>query len=215
MNLPFFIEKKLAKKGQLYTIVELKKFDAVTGKIIKVKKFVGHSLTANYLTMLYAQLNNATASVNFPANQSPFNADNHRMLSISGTYATVPATNPRIDASTGVLTKGIVLGRGAQAITPYIPAVNNLIAHGTGANQMTYNQQISTNGVCFLGNQSYIDFQRSVVNNSGSAISVSEVAIYIDYAAVSFMIYYDAVTPAENVNNLQGFTISIRFAITT
>jgi hypothetical protein len=219
LKLPFLIEKALLDKlGAIHTIVEITKKDSL-GNILQRKKFIGKSLTANFLQNLYVGFNNNQVNANFPSSGAPFNSSIN-VLNLAGslTYNANP-TNPAsfgIIAGVGDLTQGIIVGTGTTSPTPQDHVIQTPITHGSGAGQLQYQQQTSLSGVQIVGNNSTLILNRIMVNNSGGTINVSEIGIYANtilYAS-SFMIYRDLVS-GVSVLNTQTLTCQITFQITT
>lgn len=222
MKLPFFIEKKLLEKlGAIHTIVELTTTN-LNGKIVNHKKFIGKSLTANFLQGLYALMGNNTTSADFPASGLPFSA-NHNIIDVTNASYTI--TNSanyvenffRLNNPVGSDGWGTVVGTGNTAVTPQDYKLQTKIANGIGAGQLSYMQQGCVSGVNILGAVSSLILNRIYVNGSGGDITVNEVGIYtwMITNTKATCIYRDIVVGGQLVPSTNTLTCQITFQITT
>lgn len=209
MKLPFFLETQLNKilKPQIVTIVRT----YIDGKLSK--KFYGKSLLANFLQMLYAQYSNGSAGT-FAVSGSPF-VNNSQAVRTTGALASANATIMTLNASTGVVTNGIIVGSNNTAVTATDYVVNTLIAHGSGAGQLLYGAQGASQGVQISGLNSSFILQRTFTNSSGANVTVREICIYVLCNTVSFCQYRDIVSPDDVIGNGQVYTVNITFQITS
>jgi hypothetical protein len=118
-------------------------------------------------------------------------------------------------AALGVTTYGIVAGTGAVAPTINDYALGTLIAHGVGAGQLSYSAM--TYGTPAAdASTSHFTCTRNLANNSGGAITVNEIGLYVQayetpaYITSYHMILRDVIGGGINVPNGQTLTINYR-----
>ena len=101
-----------------------------------------------------------------------------------GTDRSTPASNVTlaVNAGVGVITFGVVVGTGTNAVAITDYALQTLIAHGTGAGQLSYGAVSVTDWVQ-AGADCYFTVARTVTNNSGGSITVEEVGLYTKYGS--------------------------------
>ena len=208
MKLPFIIETQLNKilKPNIITVIETR----IDGKLSR--RFYGKSLVGNFLQAFYCQ--NANLSANFLGSGAPWN-NNQQGIRINGALGALNTAVTQSDAPAGNLTRGLIFGSNNTAPTPGDFVINTLIANGSGAGQLNYGAQTSPAGCNIAGANTVLTLRRSATNNSGGVVTVREVAYYITSSAISFMIYRDAVSPDDVINNGQTYTVDLVFTITT
>lgn len=207
MRIPFKIESAFNKifKPQIVTIVETFVDDK------PLKKFYGKSLTGNFLQFVYAQFNNNSA--NFAVSGAPWSSRN-TVTSNVNTQINVGAVTMRIDAALNDATKGIVCGVGVAAVAPGDYVMSSQIAHGSGAGQFLYGVQTSSQGSVIAGANTSFVLERLFTNNSGGAITVNEVGLFINNSG-QFLIYRDLVSPGDLVPAGSVYRVKLTFQITT
>lgn len=136
----------------------------------------GHSFVLAWATMLNHRFSSATM------NTTAIDTGNtSRTLHTNTTYY-------RWNAAAADSTYGIAVGSGTNAVAMTDYALQTQIAHGTGAGQLYYwdndGYPVDSSGA----NPRYMNTSRAFQNQSGTTISVSEVALYVrfpDSGAVS------------------------------
>lgn len=213
MKLPYTLEKFINKKfSSFYSEIIITVKDK-NNKIVSVKKMIGHSLTENFLSIIYIGFNNGVTSANFGFTAP--HASNHTLFDISNIQTSNSSPDQiNIDAVIGEANKGIALGSGSTTPQPLDYSLESPIAHGTGAGQLQYGDVYSTNGVTISGATSSLIIGRTFVNNSGGPIDVSEVVLYGKTSTTPFLIYRDIFT-TRTINDSQSITIDIQLNITT
>jgi hypothetical protein len=114
------------------------------------------------------------------------------------------------NGASGSVIKGIILGTSdtSPAINDY--KIGTLIAHGTSAGQLEYGTTSFTS-VSIVGSAAKFTITRSVTNNSGSAIDVEEVALYIA-GDFNYMIEHSLLP--FTVDNLLTATVTYTLSVT-
>jgi hypothetical protein len=120
-------------------------------------------------------------------------------INISGALATItPGTTTfSISAGSGVVTSGIIVGRGSNAVTISDYALQTPCANGTGANQVQY-AALTTTAPATSGTSRQFTVVRVLTGNTNGTVSVTEIGLYsgsicIDRQLNSFSL---AVSPA-------------------
>lgn len=214
MRLPYFLDKYLTKKFSMLSCDI--KFDVhdSNGRLVHSHKQVAHSVTANFLCFCYFQMHNyASGNTNFGFT-APY-TNNSNAKTITGAFVVkAVGSYMRSEGTVNLDNTGIIIGRGIPVVNPLTSNLTSKIVHGTGANQMLYQQQTSPEGVVVVGNQSSFRFLRSFINSSLAPIDVSEVGTNI-LSTDTFLGFIDPVAPAVTVNDGQTLTIEITYLINT
>ena len=124
-----------------------------------------HSFVIAYITFLYINIIGA-------ASQS--------LTDTGGTPRTVdvdPTDDLDIDVAAATTTHGLVVGTGTTAEAFTQTALTTLIAHGTGAGQLTYGASV-VNLPSSDSTSTTLQLTRTFSNASGGTVTVQEIAIY-------------------------------------
>ncbi len=159
-----------------------------------VKRVQCHSFVANFLNVLYLQMAQIQTT-------GTFNMPNTANTSRGGFSH---AANFTAISSAGNLSLGIVCGTGSTAIAQTDYRVDTLIAHGNSAGQLNYSS-CTVNSPVVSGSTTSMTITRQVTNNSGSSITVNNVALYVRFY------YYDISQNADACcidHSLLTFTIA-------
>jgi len=92
-------------------------------------------------------------------------------------YATGAFQTFLINAGVGGTDRGIVIGSGSTPATNTDYKLETMIAHGSGAGQMTYGAQV-VNAAGVVGANVDLVIQRTYTNNSGGDVTINEVGLY-------------------------------------
>lgn len=128
------------------------------------------------------------------------------------------ATSLRFDGAATGDTRGVVVGTGNAAVTISDYALETQIAHGTGLNELTYGASTET-APTVAGVSISFTTTRSFINDSGAAITVKEIGIYIssqDTLAVLrfFCMVRDVLAAAQNVPDGGAITVTYTLTVT-
>lgn len=140
------------------------------------------------------------------------------MIDITGTSRAITwasTTRCQVDGPAGNTNYGIVAGTGTNAVTMTDYALQTLIAHGTGAGQLSYGA-VTFTGPTTSGKTRYFEFQRALTNNSGGTITVNEIGVYVYPTSTAYYYMYlrDVLGSGVVVNNGQVLTIKYRVSVT-
>lgn len=118
-----------------------------------------------------------------------------------GTLRSPTYTGTRVDGAAGVITTGIILGTGTNAVAIDDYKLQTPIAHGSGATQLNY-KATTFDPFRVIGSVASFKIKRQFENLSGSTITVTEAGLYC-YNAVGY--YFDLVrdlltTPFDILN---------------
>lgn len=117
----------------------------------------------------------------------------------------------------GVTTGGIQLGTGTTATTINDVAIETLIAHGTGAGQLSYAATVA-GGWSTSGSDSWFNVSRSFTNNSGSNITnINEVTLVVrmnNNTSQHFLIERTVLPSSETINNAATKTFNYNLTVT-
>lgn len=176
------------------------------GKMIQEGKFTKcHSLVQGFMGWLSTQVNNAS-TVSVPDTNNTARTITTALTWWGGTGAT-----PGI----GITTHGILVGTGttAPAITNY--AMETLIAHGTGAGQLSYAAQVMTTTAWTVsGSDSYCDNTRTLTNSTVGTITIREVGYVINMSSTTHRFLIDRTAANQAVTASTAVVITYRFKIT-
>lgn len=134
------------------------------GNIIKEgKEFKANSLVQGFASILSALMS----------------ATSNAIPDISNTSRTVAANAACFLATSAIgnTNLGIVAGTGTNAVAVTDYALQTLIAHGTSAGQLEYGAQ-SIGTFTVSGSDAYTSHTRTLINNSGGAITIKEIGFY-------------------------------------
>jgi hypothetical protein len=184
----------------------------IDGKISN--KFYGKSLVGNFLQMIYTNFAN-NDSADFPSSGAPFSS----LTSTRNTAGTLQSTYSNIsfniNVNTAQLTGGLIIGTGDTTPAAGDYCVETLIPEGTGAGQMSYQNQTATQGCEISSLTTSFILQRLFVNNSGGQIDVNEICLYTKSASYTFCIYRDVLPSSDEVPNGSTYRVTLEISVTT
>jgi hypothetical protein len=126
----------------------------------------------------------------------------------------VVADNFNINAGLGIVTFGILVGTGTNAVTISDYVLQTPIAHGNSAGQLYYNAVAFDNAdVTVSGSDCYYDCKRFIENNSGGDINIKEIGVVCIGAASSYKFLIDRTLYDKNITNGTGARFIYRFKI--
>lgn len=180
------------------------------GKLLKRRRFKSHSYLAQFIRMVrgiqyhtYGITNNGNTSV----------------VDITGTSRTYPydtylySSGMALNCGAGSSEYGIVVGTGTNPNSTTTYALQSIIAHGTGAGQLSYGSH-TFEDIITSGSDVFFRIIRTFTNNSGASITVNEVGLYVKAVDSSnnarvFCIARDLIPDGQVVPN--GATLTIRY----
>lgn len=180
--------------------INIKSYDTKSGLLIADFTKPANSLVGNFSKMLGVHL--AQTSIG-------------GAVDIGGTTRNFApyATSFSIIAAAGVVTRGIILGTGTNAVAIGDYVLQTPIAHGTGAGQLQYGINNVPASFTTSGSTTYFEWNRSFTNGSGGNITVNEVGVYCQwYAAYNVMM--ERTLNTFTINDGTSATYTYRFAIT-
>lgn len=201
--------KEIFLPGELGATIELTVRDGIFDPNGKITNHMGpmksRSFVQQFIQLLWLQM--ACIFENF---SMPLRDTSNNLISIgmqAGTFA--------CDALANSVLSGIIVGTGITApdITDY--KIETLIAHGVGAGQLQY-------GIVTFGapasdaTTAQFTITRNFANGSGGAITVNEIALYVEAPRAStptlyyFMTIRDVIAGGISVLNGQTLTINYR-----
>ena len=115
-----------------------------------------------------------------------------------------------LDSAAGATLKGIVVGTGTDAVTIADYKLKTLIAHGGGANTLSYGA-MAVGAAGTSGSSRRVTLSRTLTNNSGADITIHEVGIYAMCGAWYFCIEHQLndKTIANGANATAVYTIGV------
>jgi hypothetical protein len=211
VRIPYFLEKQINKiiKPQIVTLIETFIDDKPKSK------FYGKSLTANFLQLVYRNFNNYD-NFNFATPPAPFN--NIQAYCLNTSNALINQTSAlayQINGALGNDLKGIAVGSNNTAPTPLDYILNTKIANGSGAGQLNYQAQTSSQGTTVVGAVTSFILERIFVNNSAGDVIVREVGILAGVIPGYTLIYRDILPGNETIGTTKSYRVKITFSITT
>ena len=210
MNLFQQIKFALSKppRGQIKFIVTT----YIDNKISK--RFYGKSLVGNFLQLVYTNFA-ANDSTNFAASGAPFSSlSSTRDINntLRSTYSNISFNT---NGATGDASKGLVVGTGNTAAAAVDYKAETICAHGTGAGQLSYQTQTSTQGCEIDTLTTSFILQRLFVNGSGAQIDVNEICLYSKGGSYSFCLYRDVLSSADEIPNGSTYRVTLEISVTT
>jgi nitrate reductase NapAB chaperone NapD len=203
------------------------------GKIIKVHKQKSHSFLMNFLSMIAGLMVNPYGSEN---NYYYFLSTAGTWWSYAPNYTTVKNALTMLDGANDS-SYGIVVGTGTATPTPNDYKLGSQITNGTGSGQLTYGSHTisptpATSGLAngtstpssgllnVSGNTTSFSISRLFTNNSGSAITVSEVGIIVEATLNSnntgyVLILHDLLSSPVTIQNGGAITVTYTISVTT
>ena len=124
--------------------------------------------------------------------------------------------NPAMSAlgAAGDATMGIVVGTGTNAVTIADRSLQTLIAHGTGAGQLSYGTVTFPQAPTVTGSTKNFTMQRTFTNNSAGSITVNEVGIYVNHSASAFKFCLDRTLDTKTVPVASTLTETYTIGVT-
>lgn len=164
-------------------MINLTSFDR-HGNIIVKRREEGHSWVRNAWNWMFASMTDSIANGGSAFGAGKMTVRNSAGTIYSGTtstanrsHATVPYTSGIINSATTV-TLGIVVGRGTTDFDVDQIALATLIAHGTSANQLSYQAQAVPVVSYDPAAKAWTCLHtRNLMNNSTAVVTVTEVGI--------------------------------------
>ncbi len=137
----------------------------------------------------------------------------------SNTSRSIYNAAPYINAFTaysgaGVLTQGIVVGSGTNAVAVSDYNLQTLIAHGVGSGQLEYSAMEVPQTFIISGSDAYFTMRRTVINSSGNDVTFNEVGLIVDTVngyAYKFLI--DRTLSTQVIGNGLGKVITYKWQI--
>jgi hypothetical protein len=181
------------------------------GKLIQKGKFPAKSWVGNIIRLLNALWNRwanaAQAGIYYIVTPSVLlDTSNTARSLIIGTSDTgyFGGAAPAGDTSAGIL-----VGTSDTPVSLAQYSLMGLIAHGTGAGQLSYgatNVEDLTTGTTY-----FFRIIRTFTNNSGATVTVKELGLFLKPLPQSFMFARDV--PASPINVPNGSTLTLRYII--
>ena len=99
--------------------------------------------------------------------------------------------------------RGIVVGKGSKAVNKEDYQLDDKIVHGTGTNELLYDNQIFVEYVKPNTTDGYLEIElsRSFSNNSGSNITIYEVGLITGASTYRYLNARDLIAGGHTVNN--------------
>jgi hypothetical protein len=190
------------------------------GRVINVHRQKSHSPTANFMGLF------------LPLNWYGSSSNSFTLTNATGgtcTYTpslgqfTYNITYPSVDGHPTYLI-GIQVGSGQQTNTFNAHNLADPIANGSGVGQLVYGSPSVSTGVSVSGSSAYIYIMQTFANQSGGAISVTElgimVAVQTGEASIGYtancgnlLVWYDVLSSAISVPNGGSLTIAYTFTV--
>ncbi len=176
---PLVIEKVAVQEGSVLLECEYVVSDA-KGNVKHRQIEYGDSFLYNFLIILYCAMGRM------------FQPDTGSVLTVTDTSAATPTADQddcpcTINSAYDLFdcnavatddTHGILVGTGSTAVDIEDYALAVVVAEGASATQLNYGNHAIVNSVSEVGNTySYAGISRTIVNNSGSAITIAEVGL--------------------------------------
>jgi len=119
----------------------------------------------------------------------------------------------RVNGPAGNANYGPVVGTGTGAFSWDNYALTTLIAHGTGAGQLSYGAT-TFNAPATSGNDRYYEVIRTFQNNSGGDITVNEIGLYATNGTYYWCFARDVLGTGVTVPNGQTLTVTYKIKVT-
>lgn len=181
---------------------------------IPSKKFYGNSLVGNFLQMLYIKLGSADTP-DFAASGAPWNNVTSIKRTTGALYSFHTIPQFPINADPADVTHGLLFGQGTTAAAPADYVMETLIDEGTGTDEFNYGNQTATQGCVIASQVTSFILQRIAVNNSGAAVDVTEIILQCDYSSITWIIFRDVFSPADEVPDGSDYRVTLEISITT
>jgi hypothetical protein len=181
------------------------------GKLIQKGRFPAKSWVGNMIRLLNALWK---TWAQYGGTASPYVTTPSVLLDTSNTARSlmiVPGASGYYGgaASAGDTSAGILVGTSDTPVSLAQFNLQQLIAHGTGAGQLSYGattvEDLTTDTTYFFR------IIRTFTNNSGATITVRELGLFLKPQQQSFMFARDV--PASPINVPNGSTLTLRYII--
>jgi len=189
---------KLLIPGEVGAVLELIVKDK-DGKVTDNRVMRSKSFVRQFLELLWVVMNDLPTSVTFNVRDT-----SNTLRDLENSYTTF-----RCDGAAGVVTTGIIVGTGVVAPTINDFAIGTIIAHGVGAGQLQYSDTIIASAASDA-TTSQVTITRNFANASGGAITVNEIALYVEGSTGYFMTIRDVIVGGILVPNGQTLTVNYR-----
>jgi len=183
---------------EIKTFINIKDYDK-DGKLFNEEEHECHSFVIAFIDLLNVQFTQASESIKDTGNTS-------RTISAY-------AANFAVDAAAADATKGIVVGTGTNAVAMTDYALQTLIAHGNGANQLSYGAMTFDPTSTTSGSDRYFQIYRTFTNNSGGNITITEVGLYAVMYVYKGMLERTLLTHTINNGASATFTYKIKITV--
>jgi len=209
--LPLKIKNKIADKLLHFRINYEVLLKDKNEKIIKRQKDLAKSFAPNFLQQIYAGFSN-WSSTNFAVSSSPYNGRNDLIQIDGSTHTNVTSWVLNIDSLTSNSNSGIICSSDNSTPSPQSFTLSGIITHGTGAGQLSYNNQQGT-GITFNGNQFQITLTRTFTNLSGADVIVKKFYI-VNNGTNRYKFFEELLGSPVTVSNNQTLTIIVTITLT-
>jgi len=179
-----------------------------------------------YLQQQIALANYADASFGSGYHSAKTTAGSIKSSYVSSRFpSTLESTGYGYGATAGTATRGILVGTDTTAESFESYALGAVIAHGTGAGQMSYNESSVSKAWDGTPNFTWTaTHERIINNNSGGTITVNECALYaylinsftygVGYSYQTFMTNRDKLAIGEAILDAGQLTVTYDLVIT-
>jgi len=202
------MKKRKPKIGISYTVIVKDK----KGRVIqKVEKKSTKSFVKNFMEMLKAWLTGGIATID---------DINGVTKNVHGYYADSSNYFEKCDTlgAEGEDDRGIVVGTGTTAVSPYDNKLESQVPHGDGDGYLHY-QAGSITDVQISDNEISFEYTRNFVNNGTVTINVNEIGLYAKLRSyeegsvqeISAMFIRDVLGSAVSVP--EGATLTVKYKI--
>lgn len=172
---PFTIEKVAAEEGSVLLECEYTVSDPKTGKIHYQHTELGDSFLANFIKILAHQCGWHYA-MDVGAATTLLDTSETARTGVPG-YAGITANVFDCNALVTDDTHGILVGVGDTAVDINDFELDDICAEGTGTDEVNYGNHSVVVPADDGSTYSYAGLTRTIVNNSGSAITVAEIGL--------------------------------------
>jgi len=186
--------------GEMGAVLELTVKDK-KGKVTEKRVLKSKSFVRQFLELLWIQASSVGANAPYSVRDT-----GNTLRDIYMTCYTFAA-----DAGAGVVTQGIIVGTGTTAPTINDYVIETIIAHGAGAGQLQYSA-VTFGAPASDATTSQFTITRNFANASGGAITVNEIALYVEAWGTTyyFMIIRDVIDGGIAVPDGQTLTVNYR-----
>lgn len=157
-------------RKQTYYTIEVRDKN---GRLLKRERHISRSFVKAYNQIIGVQ-----------ARQQ---AENIKLTSGSNGSTSPHALNLAMNAGAGVITFGIVVGRGSTAVAIDDYKLETICDEGTSTDELNY-QGVTVSATTTSAPDCSFTVTRSAINNSGATITITEIGIYVKAIAVPYSI---------------------------